>query len=236
MAGIAATADWVKMKLGRLGTVRSIHPVGVVHPLWARTRSSDIYAFSQIFVEQEYQSLNLIDGDLILDLGANVGFSSAYFLSRYPQSSVIAVEPDPSNFAILQRNLTPYGSRATVIHAAVWSHPTKVSIRAEQYRDGGPWTRQVEERKSGDIAAVDIPSLMALSQRSKIGLLKMDVEGAEVVIFGGKCDWLNHVDRIAIELHDDSVFGNATEVFYNAIRSQNFKISQNGELTICSRL
>jgi len=72
--------------------------------------------------------------------------------------------------------------------------------------------------------------------RSRIGLLKMDVEGAEVVVFGGKCVWLNQVDRIAIELHDDSVFGNATEIFYNAIRGQNFEISQSGELTICSRL
>ena len=79
-------------------------------------------------------------------------------------------------------------------------------------------------------------SLLALSQRSKIGLLKMDVEGAEVVIFGGECAWLYQVDRIAIELHEDTVFGNATEVFYNAIRGHNFEISQSGELTICLRL
>jgi FkbM family methyltransferase len=236
MAGTSAAVDCLKIKLGRPDTVRSIHPAGAVHPLWARTRSSDLAVFSQIFVEREYECLNLIDGDLILDLGANVGYSSAYFLSRYPQSPVIAVEPDPSNFTILQRNLAPYGSRATVIQAAVWSHATNLSIRSEQYRDGDAWTRQVEERKSGDIAGIDISSLLALSQRSKIGLLKMDVEGAEVVIFGGKCSWLNQVDRIAIELHDDSVFGNATEVFYNAIRDQNFAISQIGELTICSRL
>jgi FkbM family methyltransferase len=191
--------------------------------------------FSQIFGEREYDCLNLIDGDPILDLGANVGYSSAYFLSRYPRSPLIAVEPDPSNFAILQRNLAPYGTRATVIQAAVWSHATKVSIRADQYRGGGAWTRQVEEGESGDITGIDIPSLLVLSQRSRIGLLKMDVEGAEVVIFGGKCAWLNQVDRIAIELHNDSVFGSATEVFFNAIRDQNFKIWQSGELTICSR-
>jgi FkbM family methyltransferase len=214
----------------------SIHPFTTAYPLWVRMHSSDLSVFSQIFVEREYECLNLIDGDLILDLGAYVGYSSAYFLSRYPQSSVIAVEPDPSNFAILQRNLAPYGSRATVIQAAVWSHTTKVSIRAEQYRGGSACTRQVEEKKSGDVAGVDIPTLVALSQRSKIGLLKMDIEGAEVVIFGGKCTWLNQVDRIAIELHDDSVFGNATEAFYNAIRGQNFEISHSGELTICSRL
>jgi FkbM family methyltransferase len=234
-AGVASAVDCVKMELWRSDTVRRIRAVGAVHPLWGRTRSSDLYAFLQIFVEREYECLNLIDGDLILDLGANVGYSSAYFLSRYPKSPVVAVEPDPSNFAMLQRNLAPYESRATVIQAAAWSHDTKVSIRAGKYRSGGAWARQVEERKGGDIAGVDIPSLLALSGRRRIGLLKMDIEGAEVVIFRGKCAWLNQVDRIAIELHDDTVFGKATEAFYNAIRGQNFEISQSGELTICSR-
>jgi len=238
IAGTAVAANCLKIKLSRRDTVRSIHPVGSAHPLWARTRSTDLSVFESIFVEREYECVNVIDGDLILDLGANVGYSSAYFLSRYPKSPVIAVEPDPDNFAMLQRNLAPYGSRATAIQAAVWSHATKVSMRADQYRGGGAATLQVEAREDGDIAAVDIPGLLALSQRSKIGLLKMDVEGAEVVIFGGKCPWLNQVDTIAIELHDDSVFGNATEVFYNAMRGRNFEISQSkiSELTICSRL
>jgi hypothetical protein len=84
MAGAAAATDWIKVKLGRPDAVRSIHPVGAIHRLWARTRSSDLHVFSQIFVEREYECLNLFDGDLILDLGANVGYSSAYFLSRYP--------------------------------------------------------------------------------------------------------------------------------------------------------
>jgi hypothetical protein len=56
------------------------------------------------------------------------------------------------------------------------------------------------------------------------------------IVAGGKCAWLNQVDKIAIELHDDTVFGNATEIFCNAIRGQNFEISRSGELTICSRL
>jgi FkbM family methyltransferase len=136
---------------------------------------------------------------------------------------------------MLQRNLKPYRSRATVVEGAVWSHVTTVSMRAEQYRGGSACTRQVEERKRGNIAAFDIPSLLALSRRSRIGLLKMDVEGAEVAIFGGECTWLNQVDRIAIELHDDSVFGNATDVFYKAMRGHDFEISRSGELTICSR-
>ena len=115
ICGIAVAADCVKIKLSRRDSVRSIHPVGAVHPLWARTRSTDLSVFEAIFSEREYECLNLIDGDLILDLGANVGYSSAYFLSRYRKSPVVAVEPDPDNFAILQRNLAPYVSRANVI-------------------------------------------------------------------------------------------------------------------------
>ena len=51
--------------------------------------------------------------DLIVDCGANAGFASAFLLSRFPDASLYAIEPDPGNRA-LERNLAPCGSRARV--------------------------------------------------------------------------------------------------------------------------
>lgn len=232
-AGLIAAGDYARIKLS--GAASSIRPRDVLHPLLARARSSDLDLFIQIFVEREYDCLNLFDGELIVDLGANVGYSSAYFLSHYPNSPVIAVEPDPENFALLQKNLWPFGSRAVAIEAAIWSHNTKVSIRSEKYRDGASWARQVEENKNGNIDAIDISSLFALSKRDRIGLLKVDIEGAEAVIFDRKYSWLDQIDRIAIELHDDTVFGCTTDKFFGVIDQSVFDISKSGELTICCR-
>ena len=216
--------------------VLSIRPSTAAYPLWVRMHSSDLDVLSQIFIELEYNCLRVSDGGLIMDLGANVGYSSAYFLTQFPRSPVIAVEPDPHNFRMLQRNLAPYGARVTAIHAGAWSHSTKLSIRDIPYRDGTDWTRQVQEDSEGEIDAVDITSLLKLSHHTSIGLLKIDIEGAEAIVFRDTyCPWLDRVEQIAIELHDDSIFGSGTDTFYNAVKKQEFKFSRSGELTICTR-
>ena len=59
--------------------------------------------FDQIFIHQEYSCLQeLKEPSLVLDLGANVGFSAAYFLSFFPRACVVAVEPDAGNGGDLQ--------------------------------------------------------------------------------------------------------------------------------------
>jgi FkbM family methyltransferase len=214
----------------------SIHPFTAAYPLWVRMQSSDLAVFSQIFIELEYDCIDVSDGALIMDLGANVGYSSAYFLSRFPKSPVIAVEPDPHNFIVLMRNLAPYGARVIPIHAGVWSHATRLSIRGSPYRDGAEWTRQVEEDREGEINGTDIAGLLTLSGHTHIGLLKMDIEGAEAIVFRDNySSWLDRVEQIAVELHDDSIFGSGSDAFYNAVKEQEFEFSRSGELTICTR-
>jgi hypothetical protein len=81
---------------------------------------------------------------------------------------------------------------------------------------------------------VDIATLLEGSGHQRISLLKVDVEVAEAVIFAEDFQsWLDKVDAIAIELHDDTTFGNGSEVFFAAIRGRNFHMSHSGELTIC---
>jgi hypothetical protein len=66
----------------------------------------------------------------------------------------------------------------------------------------------------------------------------VDIEGAEAVVFSRNIEhWLKHVDNIVIELHDDSMFGPASELVVNAISTQgNFAISRSGELTVFKSL
>lgn len=209
------------------------------YPLLCRPHTTDILVFDQIFIEREYQFLNTIkDPQLILDCGANVGYSTAYFLSLFPRAQVLAVEPDPSNFSLLLRNLAPFGMRAKALHTAIWSHRAKLTIQESPYRDGAAWSRQVRECRPSESGfdAVDIGELLAISGRSRISLLKMDIEGAEAVVFGKNTSpWLDKVDNIAIELHSDSHFGNAPEIFFAAIKNQNFRVTTFGELTLCMR-
>ena len=206
------------------------------HPLEYRAGESDLDVFNQIFIDREYDSIREIArGGLIVDCGANVGYSSAWFLSRFPDAHVIAVEPDSGNFSMLRRNLAPFGSSVTAVHGAVWSKECGLAFDEVPYRDGLSWSVRVREFVSGESASVhsfDIPSLMQMRNAHRIALLKVDIERAEIEVFGPSSrSWIPLCDTIVIELHD----AECERVFFSAIAGEGFSISRAGELTICTR-
>lgn len=210
------------------------------YPLICRANSSDIFVFHQVFVRLDFALLDFeADVDLVIDCGANVGYSSAYFLTRFPNCHLIAVEPSPANFSVLEENLLPYGERVCMVRSAVWSRPTGMLLVEQAYRDGKEWSYQVRESRENETPeffAVDIATLLRDSRRERISILKIDIEGAESVVFSENYEtWLDYVDMIIIELHDDTFFGKASEVFQE-VCSHKFYCSQHGELTVGKRI
>ncbi len=212
-----------------------LHPSGAELPLWCRANTSDRQVFSQVFVEREYACLDyVVRPQLIIDCGANVGYTSAFFLSRYPSAHVIAVEPDPGNFAVLESNLGGYGKRAIAMRTAVWSGPValKLSRDSADDRDWAVQVRLPRDDEVPDLIATDIGQLLESSGFDRIDILKIDVEHAEIEIFGrGFESWLDRVDNIAIELHGKD----ARDTFFRALNPAEFSFSEFGELTIARR-
>jgi FkbM family methyltransferase len=206
-----------------------------------RTGTSDVHVYRQIFVEREYAPLEQLSSvSTILDLGANVGYSSRYFLGMFPTAKLLAIEPDPDNFAMLERQLSMFSDRATVVRGGVWDSCGTLCLASDRYRDGAEWSRQVKRAATGEVAGVfrgfDIPSLMSMAGFERVSLLKIDIEGAEAVVFNApNLSWLDRVDNIAIELHDDSQFGMASPVFWRAVQDRGFSFSKSGELVIGMR-
>ena len=78
-------------------------------PLLCRPDTSDRTVFWQVFIDRQYAAVvPRIPPRFVLDCGANVGYTTAYFLNRFPSARVVAVEPDPGNAALLRRNVAPY--------------------------------------------------------------------------------------------------------------------------------
>jgi hypothetical protein len=99
-----------KDRVGMAGPqTRELRLKNSAFPILMRTQTSDRDVLGQVFIQQEYGRIELSKPRMILDLGANVGYSSAYFLSKYPETRVLAVEPDPSNYEVCRRNLAPFG-------------------------------------------------------------------------------------------------------------------------------
>lgn len=240
----ATAVDWLpawRLALWNGKTNIHVRPKGVSADLLIRGNTSDLDVFRQIFIQKEYDCLlDLKNIDLIIDAGANVGYSSVYFLSHFPGCQVVAIEPDPANFSALTINLAPYRDRVILRNCGIWSRPAQLAIESNNYRDGRDWTRQVREcapGEEGEITAITIGDILGESGRNRLSLLKMDIEGAEAVVFADASyrDWLSRTDAIAIELHDDTGFGDARKLFAEAIHNEHFEISHSGELTICRR-
>ena len=203
------------------------------HPVYFRPKSTDRYVFREIFIWREYECLDwLKSASLVIDCGANVGYSSAYFLSRFPACVVVALEPDSGNFELLQQNVALYGDRCRTIKAAVWPEHTVLAFDPTPYRGGGENARVVRVslgNENQQIQAMTIPEILRTSGFDRVSLLKIDIEKSELELFGsGPCDWLQLVDCIVIELHDEQ----CEAVFYKAAEAYNFSCSRHGALTV----
>jgi len=203
-------------------------------PVWCRANTSDVHVFGQIFQAREYRCLDQIkEADLIIDCGANVGYASAYFLSRFPSATLFAIEPDPENFGALKDNLRAYGKRATCLCLGIWSRSTGLKFSRDSLGKGQEWARTVREVREGeaaDVNAIDIGSILAQSGIKRISILKIDIEGSEIAVFSSNYQsWIDKVDNLVIELHG----AECARVFHEAIAGLAFEISTCDELTVC---
>ncbi len=185
---------------GHVTHVTALAP-GLRHPVALRAGSSDLHTFYEVLRQGIYAPLGDLDPEVIVDCGANAGFASAWFLSRFPRARVIAIEPFAANAALCRRNLAPYGARAEVREAAVWSHACRLVVEARPGEEWGVQVRPARADEAGDVEAIGLADLGL----PRIDLLKVDIEGSEVELFGhGAEAWLPHVGHIAIELHGEA--------------------------------
>lgn len=144
---------------------------------------------------------------LIIDCGANIGLSTAYFNEQFPDARIVAVEPDAHNIA--QARLNAVSPAITWKHAAIGG----ASGRAELIDPGlGTTGFRTAASESGGLAMITVDEILAdpaLATCSPF-LIKIDIEGAEADLFSGECAWIDRFPLIIIELHDWMLPGKRT--------------------------
>ena len=200
-----------------------------------RIDDSDIRVFKQIFVDNEYDSLNLPEtANTIVDLGANIGLSALFFLKKYPNAHIIAVEPDTVNFEFMKRNLEDYSNHVALLKAAIWPSDGAVSlVEHDESNEGlGAWgyrTETLTEGAEASVSAISIPTLMNQFSMDFIDILKVDIEGAEYELFEKDYEsWLDKVGLIIIETHD-RFKPNSEAMVRNALNGRFTELPQKGE-------
>jgi len=183
---------------------------------WLRPERSDLRTFQQVFLDDFYNLTHLpqwreLAGayqrraqqapPLILDLGANIGLASLYLAKHWPGAEILAVEPSPANFALLQRNLAPF-PRLRAVEAAVAAADGAVRIVNPEGPAAGHRTGPPGAGAADAIPALSIASLLALAPGAEPWLAKVDIEGAERELFAGPLEWLDRFPIVIVEPHD----------------------------------
>ena len=170
-------------------------------PLWLRIGSTDINVAGKILLEREYELPLSRDPRVIVDAGAYTGISSRWFAARYPNATIVALEPGAANFELLRRNIRQE-TRIVSVREALWCKDELVSMTEEA--GDGAWALRVAHHGSAEpVRATTVTTLMQRLGLDRIDLLKLDIEGSEVEVFqSGAQDWLPYVEAIAVETHD----------------------------------
>ncbi len=193
---------------------RRIRLPNVAHPVWLRPGLVDWLIMESIFIDREYDPLSephnmamdrrqkeIVDQGktpLIIDCGANVGLSAVWLSVRFPDATVIAVEPERANFDILSRTAKNFANIIPV-HAAISDRMSRVAL---SNHTGTPWAWRTQEADSGGVIAVTIRHLVGLDSRYSLMAVKVDIEGFEVNLFRDGAAWVDDLPLLVFEMHD----------------------------------
>ncbi|HEY7603391.1 MAG TPA: FkbM family methyltransferase [Gaiellaceae bacterium] len=122
----------------------------------------------------------------VIDVGAHVGYYTllaARAVGR--RGHVVAVEPDPTNAALLRENIRRNRLRnVTVIEAAAWQETTQLALRRDPVNTGD---HRVTAAASENAVALTIEgvALDELLGTHSVALIKVDAQGADHIALAG---------------------------------------------------
>ncbi len=137
-------------------------------------------------------------GDVILDIGANIGYFTLIFANLVGETGkVYAFEPDSTNFSILEKNIKLNGyNNIILINKAVSDNTGKLKLFLSDDSNGDHRTYDSNDgRELIEIDSVSIDDYFSTLNK-KVNFIKMDIQGAEYFAIKGMVDVLNSNEKI----------------------------------------
>lgn len=193
-------------------------------PLIIRLRSSglqfrvrtamDVWVIKETCLDRDYENgAALQDNWMIIDIGAGLGDFTAYAAQRSPNGRVLAYEPFPGSFALLQQNVSLNQlCNVKATPCAIAEQPGSLALNiglgeAVQHSTTQAGVNTIE------VQAITLQQVFDEHGLDRCDLLKMDIEGGEYAILRGvDASLLERVQRIALEYHDNTSAGEHAEL------------------------
>jgi FkbM family methyltransferase len=170
----------------------------------ARPRTLDTAVLKDVLVHQVYgpPGFEIHAGDVVVDIGAHIGFFAASAARAADRVRVFAFEPCPDNFALLTANLSLNASTASAFPAAVSARAGVRELHLSSNPSGHSFYFVEAGQPAVTVQTVSLADLMAEHGLQSIDLLKMDCEGGEYEILESSVpEPLSRVRRIVMEAH-----------------------------------
>ena len=138
-------------------------------------------------------------GMTVLEIGANIGFFTLLFSRLAGKTGrVIAFEPDPGNFRLLEKNVkvNDRGNVLCVRKAVSDKAGAERLFRSEEHHGDHRTFDSADGREAVEIEAVAIDGF--LPPGSTVDFIKMDIQGAEYSALAGMESTLRNSGRLAM--------------------------------------
>jgi FkbM family methyltransferase len=189
-AALGAGLGAVQRVLGQRFVERRIHDYKMLLDLDDRGISRTLLLFGERELEHKIMLERVLKpGMTVLDIGANIGYYALMELCLIkPGGTLIAIEPSPSNVALLKRNLALNGHGGIEIHEMAISN--QISKRKffisemsnlNTFHDTGTGSLHLK----GEAIEVETTTVPAVLRGRRPDLVRMDVEGHEVEVLDG---------------------------------------------------
>ncbi len=174
--------------------------------------------------------------DIVVDIGAHIGRYTIISSKRIgPNGKVVAIEADPANFEMLNRNVNLNKlTNVTSLNYAVYSNQTKLKLYLPGKQSGFTIYNTImvnRGKHQGKFIEVNGNTLDNLLEQNKINFadinwIKIDVEGAEFEVLKGAQNVLSKSNDIAIliEIHNSQNGTNLYRPIIEFLNRYNFRI------------
>jgi FkbM family methyltransferase len=158
-------------------------------------------------------------GDVVYDIGANIGYYTRFIARDMGAGQVISFEPMTENAELLERNvaLAKLDDKVKVYRLALSDHTGDELLQVDDVMGGTAVLDAVAGGKPSEARqhvglgpkteTVKVMTLDSLIQRDNLpapAFIKIDTEGAEAMVLGGALNTLRtHKPRLAIALHGE---------------------------------
>jgi len=153
---------------------------------------------------------NLLRGGCILDIGANIGNHTLFFINECDVKKAYCFEPVPETFEILQKNmeLNELQDRVSLFNKAVGKAEGKAII--SHFSDNNMGGTCLTDDENGNIQVISVDKI---DIPEKVSFVKIDVEGFELNVVLGMIEFIKKQHPVVFIEIRGRFFNQIDEIF-----------------------